>query len=304
MSTQDLDITSVNLNENSMVTICGHGYVGSAMSSLCEKNDIEFNVCDTQLKQGNFNHFYNISNAIEFVEKKHETHFIFICVPTPSDIHGNCDTSIVKSVLSQIQESSGQGKETYVIIKSTLVPQTTQTFTEYFPNLNIILFPEFLTEKNYLSDVYNAKFALLGVSDNFAKEKYQKVENLIKELYKHNKDIDIIHKSYTECELFRYTLNTYFATKITFFNEINELCEKMNVDYQNLKSMFHLDSRVGSYGIEVPGPGNDFYGFSLGCLPKETRGMRQLQEKLNLSSELMTYIDKRNKYFNNKQIKK
>ena len=61
--------------------------------------------------------------------------------------------------------------------------------------------------------------------------------------------------------------------------------------------MFHLDSRIGNYGINVPGIGNDFYGFKLSCLPKEVKSMIKLQEKLELSSELMTYVDKRNKYF-------
>ena len=57
-------------------------------------------------------------------------------------------------------------------------------------------------------------------------------------MYSHNINIDIYFKSYKECELFKYTLNTFFATKITFFNEIHELCKELNIDYQNLKDLF------------------------------------------------------------------
>ena len=163
--------------------------------------------------------------------------------------------------------------------------------------------PEFLTEKNYLDDIYNAKFVILGIPPKFDMSKYQKILKVIRLFYKHNSQIDIFMRSYEEAELFKYTLNTYFATKITFFNEIHELCEKMDVDYQKLKELFKLDPRVGEYGTVVPGPGNEFYGFFLKCLPKEVVGMIKLQEKLELSNELMVCVDKRNKYFNNKQVK-
>jgi UDPglucose 6-dehydrogenase len=288
--------------DNASINIIGFGYVGGAHGFLCEKNNVKFNVCDTQKKEGNFNYFNNITDLVKFSESNSEINFYIIAVPTPSDSEGNCDTSIVKSVLEKL--NINVTKETYVIIKSTIVPGTARTFNKEYTNLDVIFCPEFLTEKNYLNDIYNAKFVLLGIPDNFDMTKYQKILNVIRLLYKHNNMIDIFMRSYEECELFKYTLNTYFATKITFFNEIHELCEKMNVDYQKLKELFSLDPRVGNYGIQVPGSGNEFYGFFLKCLPKEVLAMKQLQEKLELSSELMTCIDKRNKYFNNKQVKK
>jgi len=286
------------------INIIGMGYVGGSISYLCEKNNIEFNVCDIQEKKGDFNYFNNIKELVNFSENNSDINFYIICVPTPSDSEGNCDTSIVKDVLMKLEmNTTKETKETYVIIKSTMEPGTSNKFNKKFPELNIVFCPEFLTEKNCLNDIYNAKFVLLGTPDDFDMIKYQKVSKVMRLLYKHNTEIDILKKSYEECELFKYTVNTYFAAKITFFNEIHELCEKMNVDYQKLKNMFYLDPRVGIYGIEVPGPGNDFYGFFLSCLPKEIKGMIKLQEKLGLSNELMVCVDKRNKYFNNKQVK-
>jgi len=283
------------------INIIGMGYVGGAMSHLCERNNVEFNVCDIQKKEGNFNYFDNVLELVNFSESTGDINSYIICVPTPSDSEGNCDTSIVRDVLVKLNENVT--KETYVIIKSTIVPKTSSTLNELFPELNIVFSPEFLRENSYKDDIYNAQFVLLGIPPKFDLTKYQKVLKVIRLFYKHNSQIDILMRSYEECELFKYTLNTYFATKITFFNEIHELCEKMDVDYQKLKELFKLDPRVGDYGIVVPGAGNEFYGFKLSCLPKETCSMIKLQEKLELSNELMLCVDKRNKYFNNKQVK-
>ena len=294
------------------INIIGYGYVGGAMGHLCEKNNIEFNVCDTQKKEGVFNYFNNIVDLVKFSENNNDINFYIIAVPTNSDSEGNCDISIVKSVLESLKNNVT--KETYVIIKSTIVPGTSKELSEKYTNFDIIFCPEFLTQKNYLNDIYNAKFVLLGISDHFdiplptvsidgkvddkvdgKVTKYQKILNVMKQFYKHNTQIDILIRSYEECELFKYTLNTYFGVKITFFNEIYDLCEKMNVDYQKLKELFSLDSRIGKYGITVPGDhGRGYHGV---CIPKEVRGMIKLQDKLELSSELMECVDKRNNDF-------
>lgn len=275
------------------INIIGYGYVGSAMGHLCEKNDIEFNVYDIQKKEGKFNYFNNIIDLVKCSENNSEINFYIIAVPTNSDSEGNCDISIVKSVLESLKNNVT--KETYVIIKSTIVPGTSKELSEKYTNFDVIFCPEFLTQKNYLNDIYNAKFVLLGIPNKFNMTKYQKILNVIRTFYKHNTQIDILIRSYEECELFKYILNTYFGIKITFFNEIYDLCKKMNVDYQNLKELFSLDPRVGDYGITVPGDhGRGYHGV---CIPKEVRGMIKLQEKLGLSSELMSCIDKRNNDF-------
>ena len=282
------------------INIIGYGYVGSAIGYLCEKNNIKFNVCDTLIKTGQFNYFSNIYDLINNSEIKdnNNINYIFIAVPTPSDSDGNCDTSLVHSVIKQIYEY--QTKSTIIIIKSTLCPGTTLKLHNEFKNIDIIICPEFLTEKNYLNDIYNVKFILFGTKD-FSMTKYQQLLKLFRNLYSHNKMIDIISKSYVECELFKYTLNTFFATKITFFNEIYQLCEAMDVDYQELKTLFKLDNRIGDYGITVPGEDRKF-SYNKKCLPKEIASMEQLQKKLKLSSELISIVKKRGNELRNKNI--
>jgi UDPglucose 6-dehydrogenase len=279
------------------INIIGYGFVGAAMGFLCESNNVKFNICDTQQKTGKFQYFTSdIQELIKHSESKNDINYYFICVPTPSNSEGECDISIIHNILSNLNTCIT--KKTNVIIKSTMAPGSCDKLQNTFTNLDIVLCPEFLKEMTFKDDIYNASFVLLGLSQQSNIVKYAELINLFKTLYAHNSDINIIIKTYKECELFKYTLNTYFATKITFFNEIYELCESMNVDYQNLKSMFSLEPRIGDYGITVPG--DDGRGFSKSCLPKEVKGMIKLQEKLDLSSDFMKYVDKRNNYFRSK----
>jgi UDPglucose 6-dehydrogenase len=185
-------------------------------------------------------------------------------------------------------------KNTVVVIKSTIAPKTCRTLHDIYGSYNftIIFCPEFLREKTANKDAYNAKFLLLGSSD---KNVSSEIIGFFKKLYAHNKDIILVQKTYEVCEIFKYTLNTYFATKITFFNEIYELCEVIGVEYDELKDLFCHEPRIGEYGTIVPGVHGK--GYSGTCLPKEVLGMINLRKELGLSSELMTLIDKRNNEF-------
>jgi nucleotide sugar dehydrogenase len=269
--------------DNASINILGYGYVGSSMGYLCEKNNIEFNVCDTQKKEGNFNYFNNITDLVKFSESNSEINYYIIAVPTPSDSEGNCDTSIVKSVLEKL--NINVTKETYVIIKSTIVPGTARTFNREYTNLDIIFCPEFLTEKNYLNDIYNAKFVLLGIPDNFDMTKYQKVLNVMRLFYKHNTMIDIFMRSYEECELFKYTVNNFLAVKVWYFNKIYDISESLGIDYQKFKTLFELEPRISGYGTRVPG--DHGRGYAGTCLRKDQYGLIKLLENLDIDNTVL-----------------
>lgn len=288
------------INQKYSINILGYGYVGSACGFLCEKNNIEFNIYDIQLKTGNFNYFNDISELVKFNESKSTINVYFICVPTPSDSEGRCDTSIVENVIEEL--SLFIKNKSIIIIKSTIKPGTTRyLYNKYnIENLDIIFCPEFLREASYKEDIYSAKFILFGMD-----ESQKQILNNLKDLYnnylykhKYESPLEFYFKTFEECELFKYTLNTFFATKITFFNEIYELCDKMGVDYQNVRSLFKLDKRIGDYGTVVPGM--DGFGYTRSCLPKEIRALIKLQEELGLSNDLVSCIDKRNLYFRSK----
>ena len=271
------------MNSNMSINIVGYGYVGGGMGSLCESNNIDFNVCDLTKKEGKFNYFNNLKDLVEFSEKNGETNYYVICVPTPSDTEGNCDTSIVKGVLKNLENFVT--KETFVIIKSTIVPGTSKQLSELFPTLNVIFCPEFLTEKNYLSDIYNAEFILLGVPPKFDLPKSQKMLKVMRLFYKHNSQIDILIKSYEEAELFKYSINNFLAVKVWYFNKIYDVSDKLGIDYQKFKSLFNLDPRIGSYGTRVPG--DHGRGYAGTCLRKEQYGLIKLLDELNIDNSVL-----------------
>jgi UDPglucose 6-dehydrogenase len=283
------------------INIIGFGYVGSAVGHICEKNQITYNVCDTQAKNGGFQYFTsNIEKLIRYSESENEINYYFIAVPTPSNDDGSCNTSIIRNILTKFNNAVTQ--KTRVIIKSTLVPGTCKQLCEDFKNIDVILSPEFLREATYKDDMYNAEFVLVGLPSEDTDtdtDDYSDITHLFRTLYKHNSDIDIYMKSYEECELFKYTLNVHLAVKIWYFNEIHEISEKLGLDYQKLKPMFSLDSRIGDYGTRVPGHDGKF-GYGLSCLPKETRGMMKLQENLGIENNVLKEIIKRNDYFRTK----
>jgi hypothetical protein len=97
--------------------------------------------------------------------------------------------------------------------------------------------------------------------------------------------------------MMKYTINTFLAYKVHFFNEINNVCEKMHLDYDTLLELVLLDKRISPSHTAVPGPDGKF-GFGGSCLVKETKGMVALRESLslnNLSTIKMLYDNSLNR---------
>jgi nucleotide sugar dehydrogenase len=275
------------------LNIIGLGYVGNSLGYLCEKNNIQYNVYDINKKEGEFNYYSNISDLVENSEKENIINWYFICVPTPNFENGRCNVEIIEKVIKELNKKIT--KESYIIIKSTVEPGTCDNLysTIINDNITLILNPEFLREDSYKDDVYNAEFLLIGFK-NLDLIGLQKIYKMFREtLYKHNTQIDLITKTFKECEIFKYTLNTYLGLKIIYFNEIFELCEKLDVKYNNVKNLLKLDERIGTYGIIVPAH-DGYLGHGKSCLQKDLTGMKYLREKLGLNSNILEEVKKRN----------
>ena len=280
------------------VKVLGYGFVGGAMGHLCKENNVKFCVYDIVKKDESsaLQTFSSLSDIVGFSEKRNETNIYFICVPTPSNAEGQCDTSIVENVITNL--NSLVTKKSIVIIKSTVQPGTTRKFTNKTNTLlNIVFCPEFLTEKNFKSDMYNADFVLLGFNNLENEELLTTTSNIMKLLYKH-KTVDVYHRSYEECEMFKYTINVYLSVKVWYFNEIYELCGKFGIDYSQFRQdLLPLEPRIGMSHTVVPG--DHGRGFSGSCLPKETRGMKFLQGSLGIPNKVLDEILKRNSQLRN-----
>jgi UDPglucose 6-dehydrogenase len=284
------------MEDYEFINIVGYGYVGSAVGHLCKRNKVAYCVMDAnketvEKETMKVNGFTEVEELVVNSEQHNNKNVYFIAVPTPSSISGECNIGIVDSVVCDIARVNT--KETYILIKSTLKPGTCKQLQEKYgrDNLSITYCPEFLKEKTFEEDMYNANFVLLGNGN-------QTVENVMKKLYAHNTGIKVVCKSYEECELFKYTINVYLAVKVWYFNEVNVLCEKYLVNYNSLKELFDLEPRLGDTHLDVPGHDGN-YGFGGKCLPKETRGMHYLQKTLGIDNEVLGHILKRNEVFRN-----
>jgi len=313
---------------NYTVNIVGYGYVGGAMGHLCKLNNIRFNVYDTIPKDTPC-YFSNLKDMVLNSEcsEGNNLNVYFICVPTPSkdngnsdDRHGDCDTSIVMTVIDQLNEYVT--KNSVVILKSTVTPGTSNGINSKVTNNNIkfLFCPEFLREVSFLDDIANANFVLLGTGDgdsNIDDSTKMQLESVFKDMYRHkegdtyrHKDsdsdtyrhsdntIDVIFEEYTICEMFKYTVNVYLATKVWYFNEIHQICDSFGIEYNKLRNLFKLESRIGESHTQVPGPDGKM-GFGGKCLVKETKGMARLQERLGLPNHILRDILLRNKKLRN-----
>lgn len=279
------------------VNIIGYGYVGGSLGHLCKMRGVNYTVTDLEKKNGDFVYFDNLKDTIEYSEANNEHNVYFICVPTPEGPGGECDTSIVRSVFNTLLTKC-KSKNTHIIIKSTLVPGTTDSLNKLIKNryLKVYFYPEFLTEANHLIDIVNENKIIIGSNNPYKLDRY--VYKLLKTFYP---KAPIYNTSYKCSELMKYTINVYLAQKVHYFNGIKEICDHLSVDYNELIRLVTLDKRIGSSHTRVPGP-DGMYGFGGSCLVKETKGMINLREKLHLDSTFLKKIIEQNRLYRLKDV--
>jgi nucleotide sugar dehydrogenase len=191
--------------------------------------------------------------------------FLFLSVPTPSGKDGTMDLSIVKNALQSMNDIN-QNENNIVLLRSTVVPGTTKYLQEKFPNLRFVFNPEFLTERSATFDFINQSRVILG-----GEEKYT---NKVKKLYKDRfgQYLPVIETTFQTAELVKYMNNLFFATKVSFLNEMKLLADKIDVDWDKAIEGFVLDGRIGHSHLSVPGPDGKF-GFGGSCFPKDIQAL-------------------------------
>jgi len=192
---------------------------------------------------------------------------IFICVGTPTKKNGNdADLSQVFNVANEIVKSIKKFK---IIITKSTVPVTTGEEIEKMISkkvskklFSIVSNPEFLREGEAIRDFYKPDRIIIGTND-------KKVNNVLKSLYSPiiSRGAKYVNTSIRAAELIKYSSNAFLATKITFINELANLCEKINVNIEDISIGMGLDKRIGSRFLRA-GPA---YGGS--CFPKDTRAI-------------------------------
>jgi UDPglucose 6-dehydrogenase len=205
--------------------------------------------------------------------------FIFLSVPTPADKNGFNDLTIIKSVLKEI-DSICTSADNIILIRSTVVPGTTRLLQQQFPNLRIIFNPEFLTERSAIFDFINQTRVILGGNKNYT--------NRVKYLYKHRFGdyLPVLETNLETAEMIKYMNNLFFATKVSFLNEMKLLGDKVGVNWDEAIDGFSLDGRIGHSHLSVPGPDGKL-GFGGSCFPKDIQALIKFGEQNNVDMKVL-----------------
>jgi len=236
------------------IGIIGHGFVGSAVSNGFSVDTEQF-IVDPK---------FTDNTVQELVNSKVE--MTFICLPTPEVPKKlDVDTRIVREVLTELEKLNYEG---IVVIKSTITPHHLDHLT-LLSTLRIVYNPEFLTERNSLQEFVNPNMQILGgdIQDCIEVEKAYLNHSTVKIVPTFKTDL-------TSASLIKYTINSWLATKVSFFNDIYHLHQSSNADtsWNEFIDMLKRDPRVGDSHMEVPGSDGKF-GFGGHCLPKDTKAL-------------------------------
>lgn len=214
--------------------------------------------------------------------------YLFLCLPTPVDINsGKQDLSIILSMVETINFTSKENK--VLIIRSTILPGTTKKLAEKYPKLSFVFCPEFLTERTAILDSINAYRVILGGDNsNILDEVESKIFRI---RYVH---APIFKTSFEAAELVKYVGNCYFSVKISFLNEVYEICKRMGIEYNEIKKLFLSDMRVCNSHMDVPGPDGDL-GFGGKCFIKDLKSLENFgKDDLNLKMDMLEAANKVN----------
>jgi nucleotide sugar dehydrogenase len=222
-----------------MIGIIGYGFVGKALEG-------GFPNTDKIISDPKYNNI-----TIEQVVAA-DPAVIFVCVPTPTD---DTEYSLLKQVLQEIKDSAYRG---ITAVKSTVLPRHLDEF-------DIVYNPEFLSRATADTDFINPVILLLG-------------GDRANELLDYYRQHSILHPQRVfvtdikTASLAKYAFNSFYATKVTFMNQIYDVAQSVGVDFNKLTDILSAHPWMGTHHFQVPGPDGE-RGFGGPCLPKDTAAL-------------------------------
>ena len=252
------------------VGIVGQGFVGKALKSGFEKH-YKTNTFDLNGK-------CSCESLDKLIDK---SNIIFICVPTPMKKDGSCDTSIVEGVVHELNDLviTRQCANRVIVIKSTIPPGITERLNKECEYIQVVFNPEFLTEANYIEDFRTQNRIILGGP----RPGITKVKRFYSKIFPKT---TIVKTSSTIAEMVKYMTNTFLSTKVSFANEMYQICDKLDIDYDKVVEYATYDERLGKSHWSVPGPDGK-KGFGGSCFPKDINALIDLCYKKTIKANTL-----------------
>ena len=245
------------------IGIIGQGFVGTAVNEgLAKHYKIET---------------YDIakdSTCKSIDELAIKSDVVFACLPTPMKDDGSCYLGILEEVISDLNYIN---RCKTIVIKSTIPPGTTEEWNKTYDNIDIVFNPEFLTEANSIEDYKNQNRIIIGGP--------RPATTQVKRIFdKAFPKVPIIKTGSTTAEMVKYFTNSFLATKVSFANEMFQICNGLDIEY---------DDRIGKSHWSVPGPDGD-YGYGGHCFPKDVRALITKACDLGLSPKMLQATNNKN----------
>ena len=261
------------------IGVIGQGFVGSAIREGMQ-HAFTVETYDTDPATPS-----TVESITELVERVNNV--IFVCLPTPMKKNGRCDTRIVETAISDINDANKKlGKNAIAVIKSTIEPGTTDRLNERYSNVTVIFNPEFLTEANSFEDFKNQNRIIIGGP--------RPASTTVKTMYRRAfPKVPIVKTGANVAETVKYFINCFLATKVSFANEMKQVCDKINVDFDKVVEYALYDDRIGNSHLSVPGPDGSL-GFGGHCFPKDLNAIMYIAQDFGIEPKVLAGVWEKN----------
>ncbi|MBM7704009.1 nucleotide sugar dehydrogenase [Metabacillus iocasae] len=283
------------------ISIAGTGYVG-LVTGVC-LSEIGYHVTCYDIDEGKVQHMRDgispiyepgleelmkkniVEGRLHFTSSANEAYekkdFIFIAVGTPEKEDGSANLQYVEAVAEAIATHATQ--DTIVITKSTVPVGTNEHVKSILleKNKNGVQFqvasnPEFLREGSAVYDTFNGDRIVIGADEE---EVALKVEALYKPF-----NLPIVKTSIRSAEMIKYAANAFLATKISFINEMANICERVGANIDDVSSGIGMDKRIGKEFLRAG------IGYGGSCFPKDTKALLQLASEKDYTSPMLQSV--------------
>ena len=287
------------------ITIVGGGYVGLVSAACFAETGHYVTVVDTDSEKVDMINSkkapiyekglldiltrtvgINLSASTKY-DSVSDSDISFICVGTPPGKDGSANLEYIKSAASSIGKEIGKSRGRYhvVAVKSTVPPGTTENIVrpcvlesskKTDDEVGFVMNPEFLREGLAVYDFLNPDRIVIG-------SKSRKAAEIVEKLYSGIKG-EILHTETTAAEMIKYTSNAFLATKISFSNEIGNICKNLDIDVYDVMKGVGMDHRISPYFL------NAGAGFGGSCFPKDVSALVALAELKEVSPVILRAV--------------
>jgi len=268
---------------NKTIGVIGKGFVGTAVVRGFMNFVQDVLIYDADPKKSSHS-FEDTVNA----------DFVFICLPTPMENAegGKADLSIVENCMAKIAPYAEKNESAY-LIKSTVPIGTTRILSEKFGIIRLYHNPEFLTARTSNVDFITPTRNIIG----YVRHDKNDIVNVmyVKSFFEDRfPGVPCMGMTSDESEAVKYFANCFFATKVTFFNEIKLLVDKLGLDWDLIIGGVMADGRIGMSHYEVPGHDNE-RGYGGLCFPKDINALINTMEENGIDPKLLKASWEQNK---------